>query len=50
MTRDVAKLAVWRGSYMLICDELGTVIDDGTLFRLGPQLFVSIKGTPSILV
>lgn len=39
MTRDVAKLAVWRGTYALICDPQGAVIDDGTLFRLAPQLF-----------
>ncbi|MEX3009552.1 DUF1989 domain-containing protein [Hoeflea sp. TYP-13] len=39
MTRDVAKLAVWRGTYSLICDDQGTVIDDGTLFRIGPDLF-----------
>ncbi|MDP5217307.1 DUF1989 domain-containing protein [Ruegeria sp. 2205SS24-7] len=38
-TRNVAKLPVWRGSYTLICDESGTVIDDGTLFRLAPDLF-----------
>ncbi|MBU2957691.1 DUF1989 domain-containing protein [Paracoccus sp. 1_MG-2023] len=38
-TRNVAKLAVWRGSYTLICDAAGTVIDDGTLFRLAPDLF-----------
>lgn len=39
LTRDVAKLPVWRGSYALICDEQGEVIDDGTLFRLASQLF-----------
>lgn len=39
MTRDVSKLAVWRGTYSLICDHQGAVIDDGTLFRLAPQLF-----------
>ena len=38
-TRNVAKMAVWRGAYTLMCDEAGTVIDDGTLFRLGPELF-----------
>ncbi len=38
-TRNVGKMAVWRGSYTLMCDEAGTVIDDGTLFRLGPDLF-----------
>ncbi|MEM6482678.1 MAG: DUF1989 domain-containing protein [Pseudomonadota bacterium] len=39
MTRDVARLSVWRGTYSLICDDMGSVIDDGTLFRLGPDLF-----------
>ena len=39
MTRDIAKLAVWRGTYSLLCDLAGQVIDDGTLFRLSDQLF-----------
>ena len=39
MTRNVAKLAVWRGTYSLICDDTGAIIDDGTLFRMAPQLF-----------
>lgn len=39
ITRDVTKLAVNRGTYALICDDSGTVIDDGTLFRLGPDTF-----------
>ncbi len=39
MTRDVAKLAQWRGSYTLMCDAHGVVIDDGTLFRLAPNAF-----------
>ena len=39
MTRDVSRLAVWRGTYSLICDEAGTVVDDGTLFRIGHDLF-----------
>ena len=39
MTRNVAKLAVWRGTYALMCDESGQVIDDGTLFRIGPEIF-----------
>ena len=39
MTRDVAKLAIWRGTYSLLCDETGAIIDDGTLFRMAPQLF-----------
>ncbi len=39
MTRNIAKLAEWRGTYALMCDDSGEVIDDGTLFRLAPQLF-----------
>lgn len=45
MTRDVARLPVWRGTYALMCDQAGEVIDDGTLFRLGPQLFRWCCGT-----
>ncbi len=39
MTRDIAKLSVNRGVYSLLCDETGAVIDDGTLFRLAPEIF-----------
>lgn len=37
VTRNVAALAVGRVAYVLWCDEDGMVIDDGTLFRLGPD-------------
>jgi aminomethyltransferase len=37
--RDVRKLAVGRVQYTAWCDDHGHVLDDGTLFRLGPQLF-----------
>lgn len=39
VTRDLSRLALWRGTYALMCDETGAVVDDGTLFRLGPELF-----------
>lgn len=39
MTRDIGRLAVWRGTYALLCDVSGEVIDDGTLFRLSEHLF-----------
>lgn len=39
MTRNVGKLAEHRGLYSLMCDERGSVIDDGTLFRLAPDVF-----------
>lgn len=37
--RDVRKLGVGRVHYTAWCDDHGYVLDDGTLFRLGPQLF-----------
>ncbi len=45
MSKDIAKLAEWRGIYALLCDNAGEVIDDGTLFRLAPQLFRWCCGT-----
>ncbi|MEM1361815.1 MAG: DUF1989 domain-containing protein [Pseudomonadota bacterium] len=39
VSRDVIKLAEWRGTYALICDETGSVVDDGTLFHLGAHLY-----------
>ena len=38
-TRDVRRLAVHRGSYTLMCSQSGAVIDDGTLWRLAPDVF-----------
>jgi aminomethyltransferase len=37
--RDVRKLGVGRVHYTAWCDDRGHVLDDGTLFRLGPELF-----------
>ncbi|MEM7376380.1 MAG: DUF1989 domain-containing protein [Pseudomonadota bacterium] len=39
LTRDMRKLSVYRGVYALMCDDTGSVIDDGTLFRLAPDAF-----------
>ena len=39
LTRDMQRLPEWRGTYALMCDAAGQVIDDGTLFRLAPALF-----------
>lgn len=39
LTRDITRLSVNRGTYALLCDETGSVIDDGTLFRLTPDTF-----------
>ena len=37
--RDVTKHAVGRVQYTAWCDDHGHVLDDGTLFRLGPETF-----------
>jgi aminomethyltransferase len=39
-TRNVAKLAVGAVYYTCWCDDAGQIIDDGTLFRHGPQDFL----------
>ncbi len=39
MTRDISKLSVNRGTYTLLCSDTGSVIDDGTLFRLDHNIF-----------
>lgn len=39
LTRNISKLALNRGVYALMCDESGSVIDDGTLFRLTHDAF-----------
>ena len=39
LSRNITRLAVHRGYYALLCSEQGAVIDDGTLFRLAPELF-----------
>ena len=39
MTRDVSRLSQHRGLYALMCDARGSVLDDGTLFRLEDTAF-----------
>ncbi len=39
VTRDVRKQKVGRVSYVVWCNDAGHIIDDGTIFRLGPQDF-----------
>lgn len=40
LTQDVAKLSVHRGFYALTCDERGSVLNDGTLFRIEETAFL----------
>jgi aminomethyltransferase len=39
VTRDVREQKVDRVTYTVWCDDEGHVIDDGTIFRFGPQSF-----------
>lgn len=39
LSRNIARLSVNRGVYALVTSHSGTVLDDGTLFRLAPDLF-----------
>ena len=44
VTRNVKKLAVGQVVYTSMCFETGGMIDDGTVFRLGPQNFRWVCG------
>ena len=48
VTRDVSKLAVNRVVYACWCTDDGSLIDDGTIFRLGPQKFMLVSGSPNL--
>lgn len=44
VTRNIRKLAVGQVVYTAMCHENGGMIDDGTVFRLGPQNFRWVCG------
>ena len=44
VTRNIRKLAVGQVVYTAMCFKTGGMIDDGTVFRLGPQNFRWICG------
>lgn len=44
VTRDVRRLAVGQVVYTALCYETGGMLDDGTVFRLGPQNFRLVCG------
>ncbi len=48
VTRDVARLKQDRVTYVCWCTDEGRMIDDGTIFRLGPQDFMLTCGSPSV--
>jgi aminomethyltransferase len=48
ITRDVSKMAVGQVYYTPWCDERGRVIDDGTVSRLGEQMFRWTAADPNL--
>ena len=48
VTRNVAKLGEHRVTYVCWCTDEGRMIDDGTIFRLGPDTFMLTCGSPSL--
>jgi aminomethyltransferase len=48
MTRDVSKCAVHQVLYSPWCDEAGKVMDDGTLARLGGDIFRLTSALPNL--
>jgi aminomethyltransferase len=48
ITRDVAKMPVGQVFYTPWCDENGRVIDDGTVSRLGEQVFRWTSADPTL--
>jgi len=46
MTRNIRKLSVGQVVYTAMCYESGGMIDDGTVFRLGDNLFRFVGGDP----
>ena len=44
MTRDIRRLAIGQVVYTAMCYDTGTMIDDGTVFRLGQDNFRWIGG------
>ncbi|MFK8021627.1 MAG: aminomethyltransferase family protein [Pseudomonadales bacterium] len=39
LTRNIAKLGVNRVAYMVMCNDAGDLVEDGTVFRIGEQDF-----------
>ncbi len=48
VTRDVRKVKPGRVAYAIWCDDEGGVIDDGTIFRFGPDEFMLCSQDPQL--
>jgi len=48
VTRDVTKLKENRVTYVCWCTDEGRIVDDGTIFKIGPGKFMLTSGSPSL--
>jgi len=48
VTRDVTKLKENRVTYVCWCTDEGRIVDDGTIFKLGPSMFMLASGSPNL--
>jgi aminomethyltransferase len=48
VTRDVSTLREGRVTYVCWCTDDGRLVDDGTIFRLGPEKYMLTCGSPSL--
>jgi len=48
VTRDITKLKENRVTYVCWCTDEGRIVDDGTVFKLGPATFMLTSGSPSL--
>ncbi len=48
VTRDVTRLADDRVTYVCWCTDEGRMVDDGTIFRLGPERYMLTCGSPCL--
>jgi aminomethyltransferase len=46
VTRNIRKLATGQVVYTAVCNETGGMLDDATVFRLGPDAFRFVGGDP----
>ncbi|NCF18375.1 MAG: aminomethyl transferase family protein [Haliea sp.] len=48
VTRNIANMRDNRVTYVCWCTDEGRIIDDGTIFKLGPEKFMLTCGSPSL--
>ena len=48
VTRNIATLRENRVTYVCWCTDEGRMVDDGTIFKLGPEKFMLTCGSPSL--